>query len=155
MVCFDGAQLCVEVRSPWLCVVRVAGVLDQVALGRLAGLVATHVARATRPGHLVVDLGEVRFFATADLTALRHARDGATAAGIRLHLSGVSAREAVLPTAITAALGEFALFGTIEHAERELVPPPGEPDERHFGGDEGGRAFAAAVVRTKRNGAGP
>ena len=121
MARFDGAQLSVEVCSPHLCVVRVAGVLDQATVGRLAGLVATHVARPAGSGHLVIDLGEVSFFATADFGVLYRARDGARAAGIRLHLSGVSAREGLLPEGVTAALAEFSMFPTVERAERELM----------------------------------
>ena len=121
MVRFDGAQLSVEVCSPGLRLVRVAGVLDRMTVGRLAGLVATQVARTGSSGHLVVDLGEVSFFATDELGALRRARDGALAAGVRLHLAGVSAREPLLPVAITAALAEFSTFATVECAERELM----------------------------------
>ncbi|WP_345604828.1 STAS domain-containing protein [Pseudonocardia adelaidensis] len=117
---YDGAQLSVEVCSPGLRVVRVAGVLDWMTVGRLAGLVATQVARTGSSGHLVVDLGEVSFFATDDFGALRRARDGARAAGVRLHLAGASAREPLLPEAITAALAEFSTFPTVECAEREL-----------------------------------
>jgi anti-anti-sigma regulatory factor len=121
---FDGAQLSVEVCSPGLRVVRVAGVLDRATVGRLAGLVATQVARPGSSGNLVIDLGEVSFFATDDFGALLRARDGARAAGTRLHLTGVSAREPLLPTGITAALGEFSTFPTVEAAERELAVRP-------------------------------
>ena len=121
MARFYGAQLSVEVRSPNLCVVGVAGVLDQATVGRLAGLVATRVARPGCSGHLVVDLGEVSFFATDDFGVLRRARDGARAAGIQLHLAGLSAREPLLPESITAALAEFSSFSTVERAERELM----------------------------------
>jgi hypothetical protein len=69
----------------------------------------------------VIDLGEVSFFATDDFGLLRQARDGARAAGVRLHLAGVSAREPLLPAAVTAALAEFSTFSTVERAERELT----------------------------------
>jgi anti-anti-sigma regulatory factor len=121
VVRFDGAQLSVEVCSPRLRVVRVAGVLDRATVGRLAGLVATQVARPGSAGHVVVDLGEVSFFATDDYAALRRARDGARAAGVQLHLAGVSAREPLLPIGVTAALAEFSTFPTVECAERELA----------------------------------
>jgi anti-anti-sigma regulatory factor len=124
VVRFDGAQLSVEVLSPRLRVVRMAGVLDKVTVARLAGLVATQVARPGAAGHVVVDLGEVSFFATDDLAALRQARDGARAAGVRLHLAGVSARESLLPIGVTSALAEFSMFATVEQAERELVGGP-------------------------------
>jgi anti-anti-sigma regulatory factor len=121
VVLFNGAQVSVEVWSPGLRVVRVAGVLDRATIGRLAGLVATQVARPGSSGDLVVDLGEVGFFATDDFGPLRQARDGALAAGTRLHLAGVSAREALLPESITAALAGFSAFPTAEAAERELT----------------------------------
>ena len=121
MVRFDGAQLSVEVRSPRLRVVRMAGVFNRVTVARLAGLVATQVARPGGAGHIVVDLGEVSFFATDDLEPLRQARDGACAAGVHLHLAGVSARETLLPLAVITALAEFSTFSTVECAERELV----------------------------------
>lgn len=120
----DVAQLSVEVLSARVRVIRVAGVLDRVTVGRLARLVATQVARPRSAGHIVVDLAEVSFFATDDFGPLRLARDGAGAAGVRLHLAGVSAREPLLPTRITAALGEFSTFATVERAERELAGRP-------------------------------
>ncbi|MHA6629532.1 STAS domain-containing protein [Pseudonocardia sichuanensis] len=123
VVRFDGAQLSVEVCSPRLRIVRVAGVLDRTTVGRLAGVVATQLTRPGSAGHIVVDLGEVSFFGTDDLTPLRQARDGARASGVRLHLAGVSARESLLPVAITSALAEFSMFATVERAERELVGP--------------------------------
>lgn len=124
MVRFDGAQLSVEVRSPRLRVIRMAGVLDRVTVARLAGVVATQVARPGSAGHIVVDLGEVSFFATDDFTALRQARDGARAEGVHLHLAGVSARESLLPLAVIAALAEFSTFSTVERAEGELTGTP-------------------------------
>jgi hypothetical protein len=124
VVRFDGAQLSVEVRSPRLRVVRMAGVLNRVTVARLAGLVATQVARPGSAAHIVVDLGEVSFFATDDLEPLQQARDGACAAGVQLHLAGVSARESLLPLAVIAALAEFSTFSTVERAERELMGTP-------------------------------
>jgi len=121
VVRFDGAQLSVEVCSPRMRIVRVAGVLDRTTVVRLAGLVATQLTRPGCAGHIVVDLGEVSFFGTDDLGPLRQARDGARASGIRLHLAGVSARESLLPVAITSALAEFSMFATVERAEHELV----------------------------------
>jgi anti-anti-sigma regulatory factor len=124
VVRFDGSQLSVEVRSPRLRVLRMAGVFNRVTVARLARLVATQVARPGGAGHIVVDLGEVSFFATDDLEPLRQARDGACAAGVHLHLAGVSAREALLPRAVIAALAEFSTFSTAERAEQELMGTP-------------------------------
>lgn len=124
MARFDGAQLSVEVFSPRLRVVRTAGVLDRATVGRLAALVATQLTRPGCAGHIVIDLGEVSFFATDDFGRLRQARDAARAAGIRLHLAGVSARESLLPVGVTSALAEFSTFPTVERAEQDLVGLP-------------------------------
>ncbi|OZM83354.1 hypothetical protein CFP66_02125 [Pseudonocardia sp. MH-G8] len=121
MVRFDGAELSVEVCSPGLRVVRMAGVLDRTTVCRLAGLLATQLARPGCGGHLVVDLGEVGFFATDDLGPLRQAREAARASGVSLHLAGVSARTSLLPVGVTGALAEFSLFDTVERAQQELV----------------------------------
>lgn len=145
MVLFNGAQVSVEVWSPTLRVVRVAGVLDRATIGRLAGLVATQVARPGGSGDLVVDLGEVGFFGTDDFAALRQARDGARAAGIRLHISGVSAREPLLPEGITAALAEFSTFPTAEVAERELTRR--QPSVSGAGGPRSSHGWPCPAVR--------
>jgi hypothetical protein len=148
---FDGAQLCVEVCSPCLRIVRMAGVLDPRTVSRLAGLIGTQVARPACTGHIVVELGEVGVFATDDLGPLKGARDAARACGIRLHLAGVSARESLLPIGVRTALAEFSMFPTAEHAERDLlgrpiVVPLGRPRSSHgwpcprVGGVEDGRS---------------
>jgi anti-anti-sigma regulatory factor len=116
---FDGAQVSVEVRGSRLSVVRMAGVFDQVTVARLAAVAAAQMVRCT--GHIVVDLGEVRFFGTDDLEALAAVDEAASAAGLRLHLAGIAGREAMLPAGIAAALARFSMFPTVEHAERELV----------------------------------
>jgi anti-anti-sigma regulatory factor len=124
MVRFDGAQLSVEVVSSRFRVIRMAGVLSDAAVARLADLVRAQLGRGC-VGHLVIDLGEVSFFATADMGPLRAACDLAKEAGVRLHLAGVSAREALIPVAIADAMGRFSTFATVEHAERELTRRPG------------------------------
>jgi anti-anti-sigma regulatory factor len=116
----DRAQLSVEVVSARLRVIRMAGVLDEVTVARLAGLVETQLGRGWAR-HLVIDLGEVGFFGTDDLRPLLRVRDLAEAAGVRVHLAGVSAREALLPVAITNALAQFSTFPTVERAEHELM----------------------------------
>jgi anti-anti-sigma regulatory factor len=121
VVRYDGAQLSVEVLSPRVRVVRVAGVFDRTTVSRLADLVGAQLARPGCDGHIVVDLGEVSFFGTEDLAPLRETLDGARGCGVRLHLAGVSARESLLPVAITSALAEFPMFPTVERAEHELV----------------------------------
>lgn len=115
---FDGAQVSVEVLGPWLRVVRMSGVLDDVTAARLAAVAEAQLARCS--GHLVIDLGEVRFFGTEDLDALVAVRDAASAADVRLHLAGIAAREEMLPAGITRALAQFSRIPTLEQAEREL-----------------------------------
>jgi anti-anti-sigma regulatory factor len=116
---FDGAQLSVEVLGPRLRVIRMAGVLDPVTVTRLAAVTESQMARCT--GHIVIDLDNVRYFGTDDLGVLVMVRDAASAAGIRVHLAGLAAREAMLPAGIIGALAQFSRFPTVEQAERELV----------------------------------
>jgi anti-anti-sigma regulatory factor len=150
VVRFDGAQLSVEVRSQHLRIVRMAGVLDRVTVSRLAGVVATQLARPGCEGHIVVDLGEVSFFGTDDLGPLQRACGAARASGVRLHVAGVSARESLLPAGVATALSQFSMFPTVERAERELIGRPvaaaGRPRSSHgwpcppIPGVEGGRS---------------
>ena len=121
---FDAAQLSVQVSSARVRIVRIAGLLDHVTVGRVAGLVATQLARPGCAGHIVVDLGEVSFFATYDFGGLRQARDAARAVGVHLHLAGVSARGSLLPVGVASGLAGFSTFPTVEQAERELVGHP-------------------------------
>ena len=144
---FEDAQLSVEVVSSRFRVIRMAGVLDEGAVDRLAALVETQLGRGCT-GHLVIDLGEVAFFGTDDLCPLLRVRDLAKNAGVRVHLAGVSAREGLLPVRITNALAEFSMFPSLEQAVCELVgrravaagrtlgspgwssPPPPIPEQR-------------------------
>jgi anti-anti-sigma regulatory factor len=120
---FDGAQLSVEVFSPQLLAVRMAGVLDGVTLARLAALVRTQLERPGCCGHVVVDLGEVGFFGTNDVTALLAVHDAALARDVRVHVAGITAREGLLPAAITAAFAQFSSFPTLERAALALAGP--------------------------------
>ncbi|GAA1180165.1 hypothetical protein [Pseudonocardia alaniniphila] len=116
---FDGAQVSVEVRGSRLRVVRLAGVLDPATITRVSNVAGAQLGLCT--GHVVIDLGEVRFFGTDDFTALVAVEDAAAAVGLRLHLCGLAGREALLPSGIRAALARFSMFATVEHAERELA----------------------------------
>ncbi|WP_219416993.1 STAS domain-containing protein [Pseudonocardia nigra] len=124
---FDQAQLSVEIFGPRFRVVRMAGVLDGVTVARLACVVEAQLARPGCAGHIVIDLGDVRFFATDDFDALVRARDTAQEVGVRVHLAGLSAREALLPIRITGALAQFSTFATVEQAQAELVGRPTVP----------------------------
>jgi hypothetical protein len=121
---FDGAQMSVEVISPRMLAVRMAGVLDGVTIARLAGLVQTQLGRRGCPAHIVVDLGEVGFFGTDDVSPLLIVRDAAAARGVRLHVAGVGAREGLLPVAITSAFARFSSYPTLEKAEAALAERP-------------------------------
>jgi anti-anti-sigma regulatory factor len=120
LVRFEDAQMSVEVVSSRFRLIRMAGVLDERAVDRLAGLVEKQLGHGCT-GHLVIDLGEVAFFGTDDLCPLLRVRDLARDAGVRVHLAGVSAREGLLPVRITNALAEFSMFPTLERAMCELV----------------------------------
>jgi anti-anti-sigma regulatory factor len=113
--------MAVEVFSPRMLAVRMAGVLDRITVARLAALVRTQLDRPGCAGHIVVDLGEVGFFGTDDLSDLHAVRAAAQAAGVHLHLAGIGAREALLPSVITAALARFSSFPTLEDAELALA----------------------------------
>jgi anti-anti-sigma regulatory factor len=118
---FDGAQMAVEVFSPRMLAVRMAGVLDGVTVARLAALVRTQLDRPGCSGHIVIDLGDVGFFGTDDLSGLPAVPDPAQARGVHLHLAGITAREALLPSAITAAFARFSSFPTLEAAVPALA----------------------------------
>jgi anti-anti-sigma regulatory factor len=132
---FEDAQLSVEIVSSRFRVIRIAGVLDKVAVVRLAALVESQLRRGCT-GHLVIDLGGVAHFRTDNLRPLLLVRDLAKGAGVRVHLAGMSAREGLLPVRITNALAEFSMFPTVEQAVGELVGrravvagrPLGSPD---------------------------
>lgn len=129
---FDGAQVSVEVRGSRLRVVRLAGVLDAATVTRVANVAGAQLGLCT--GHLVIDLGDVRFFGTDDFTALVAVEDAAAAVGLRLHLSGLAGREGLLPSGISAALARFSMFATVEHADRDLadrVPVVGTAGRSH------------------------
>jgi ABC-type transporter Mla MlaB component len=120
----DGAQLAVEVFSPRLRAVRMAGVLDRVTVARLAAVVKAQLGRPGCTGHIVVDLGEVGFFGTDDVSELLAVRDAAQARGVHVHVAGITARESLLPLAISAAFAQFSSFPTLEQAEVALVGRP-------------------------------
>jgi len=121
---FDGAQIAVEVFSPRLRAVRMAGVLNRMTVARLATVVRAQLERPGCVGHIVVDLAEVGFFGTDDVTALLAVRDAAETLGVHLHVAGITARESLLPVAITAAFAQFSSFPTLEHAELALAGRP-------------------------------
>ncbi len=147
---FDGAQLSVEVFSARLLVVRMAGVLDGVTLVRLAALVRAQLERPGCCGHVVVDLGEVGFFGTNDVTALLAVRDEAGDRDVQVHVAGITAREALLPVAITAAFAQFSSFPTLEKAELALSGPGRRRGLEERPGQLGPTRYGAELSRIAR-----
>lgn len=117
----DGAQLAVERAQPGIVVIRVAGDLDRHSATRIVRLLDQQCGFArTRPdlrgGQVVVDLGEVRSFAAGALDILGDAGPRVLVAGLHLHVTGLAAREPVLPRRVTDAIPRLATFPTLEVA---------------------------------------
>lgn len=130
MVLGHPLQLAVEVPACGVRVVLVAGELDRASSSRLAELVdvqARHLAAAAeggRVGHVVIELGNVRFFSVGGLETLLGARETCRRAGVGLHLTGLAGREALLPRRVVELLGaEIGVFATLEQALAELRAP--------------------------------
>lgn len=128
---WETFQLTVEVAGCGIIVVRVVGELDQTTAPRLARLLdhqLTSLAAAAPPPpatggatHLVVDLAGIRSFGTGGLDILCHTRQVGQQAGVRLHLTGLAAHEAMLPLRIAALLPQFSTFATLEQALQVLT----------------------------------
>ena len=137
-------QLGVQTPAPGIRVVSVAGDLTSDTAPRLVRLLdtvlrdlrrdrvaavtgpATTATAATAtvamPGHLIVDLAEVRHFGPGAVGLVRHARYSGGKTGIRLHLSGLAAHQPMLPLRVAGQLTEFSTFPTVEDAVRVLDP---------------------------------
>ena len=122
----DAVSLAVERPAPGIVVVRVAGVLNRATGPRLARLLDVIIGGGHRPRHVVVDLGDVRAFAVAGLDVLRHGEYGCHRLGIGLHVSGLAAREELLPAAVVERLAGLPGFPTVERAVAALAPVPVE-----------------------------
>lgn len=121
-------QLAVEVPGRGLRLVRVAGELDRTSAPRLVSLIdkqfiALRAELGAEPGHVIIDLDGVRFFGVGGLEALIRVRDAGRRLAINLHLTGLSAREVLLPLRVTGLLGRFSTFATIEDALRGIPDP--------------------------------
>lgn len=129
----DTIQLAVEAPVDGLRVVLVAGDLDRVGgerLSRLLDLQVGAVAPPGGPGHVVVDLANVRFFGVGGLEALVFARDAGLRAGVDVHLAGLGSRELLLPQRVRELLAGFSVFDTLEAAVRRLRSASAAQDER-------------------------
>lgn len=117
----EGVALSVERPAPQVVVIRVAGEWDRVTAARLGTLIAHQLrcGRAhagARVRDLIVDLAEIRCFGEVDLQVLERAHRRAAEADARLRVTGLSARAALLPEAVTAALAHLPTAPTVEHA---------------------------------------
>jgi anti-anti-sigma factor len=122
----NSLQLAVEAARCGIRVILVAGELDRASSARLAELIdrqARHLAAELGGrcvGHIVIDLGNVRFFGVGGLEVLMSARDAGRGTGVALHLAGLGAREVLLPRRVIGLLSGFSTFATLEQALREL-----------------------------------
>lgn len=125
----SSLQLTVEAPACGIRVIRVAGELHRASSARLGklidaqvralvGTLAAHVA-----GHVVIDLGNVRFFGIGGLEVLLTARDVAHRTGMGIHLAGLGARELLLPLRVIDMLVGFSMFATVEQALAILLEP--------------------------------
>jgi anti-anti-sigma regulatory factor len=126
----DRTLLAVEAPACGLRVVLVAGDLDDGGAERLGRLLDLQVRAvlAVRgvpgPGHVVVDLANVRCFGDAGLEVLAVARDAAARAGVGVHLAGLGSRELLLPQRVRRCLAEFDAFDTLDQALGRLTASP-------------------------------
>ncbi len=112
------AQLAVDVMSPRVRVIRVAGRLDRVSAARVVGLVAAQcsLAATCTLSDVVLDLSGVTEFRTDAVEVLRSADAGCERAGVVLHLAGCTDRLFLLPLALRGLLAQFRAFPTVEVA---------------------------------------
>lgn len=117
----EAAQLAVERPGPGVVVIRVAGDLDRHTVMRIIRLVdqQRELTRSRNP-RVVVDLAEVRSFAEGALDPLCEAGARIAAAGGRLHVTGLAAREPVLPNRVADVIPRLATFPTLEVALERL-----------------------------------
>ena len=127
----------VESPAEGLRVIRVYGPLGRTAAASLLRLVDAQLElRAARHrviSHVVVDLEGVSSFEPGGLETLRHARHRAGACGVGVHLTGCSARSALLPLRTRRLLLEFNTFPTTEVALTALTSPETTPSARPAG----------------------
>jgi anti-anti-sigma regulatory factor len=121
----EAVQLAVERPSAGIVVIRVAGDLDRVSSRRVLTLVEQQLLLArSHPGlagaHVVVDLSDVRCFGKGGLDTLCDAERVAARAGGQLHVTGLAAREAVLPRRVAELVPHLKTFPTLDLALRQL-----------------------------------
>jgi anti-anti-sigma regulatory factor len=126
----EALALAVENPAEGIVAVRVAGQMNRVTVPRLLRLLDSLIhrnsetARSLMPelptsdgrAHVIVDLAGVGHFGTGGLDALRHSRHAAEQAGVKLHLTGLSARTGLLPLWVATQIMEFDALPTLEDA---------------------------------------
>ena len=128
-------QMSVEAPVEWVRLIRVAGALDRTAAAALLRLVDAQlelvVSGRCRVTDLLVDLEGVGTYESGGLTTLRHAANDTAVRGVRLHLTGCSARFHLLPLSARQVLRVFRTFPTVEIALAALTAiPPGSATGR-------------------------
>lgn len=119
--------LAIEAPARAVRVVRMAGDLDAAAGRRLAGLaevqlgrVAAEATDGSRSAHLLLDLASVRSFSPSGTEALTSIHRRGRAHGVRVHLTGLSGRQLLLPGRVSSLLHCMSTYPTMECALQNL-----------------------------------
>lgn len=118
--------LAVEAPAAGLRLIRVAGDLDAAAVPRITALTEALLRRVTEEPpsvegrHLLIDLSCVSSFAAGGPEALTRVRDRGAVMGVRVHLTGISARQRLLPGRVVNVLARISSYPTVECALRTL-----------------------------------
>lgn len=120
----DTVQVAVEVVSPAVRVVRVAGRLTVGGALRIANVVAAQcrLVDAGATTDLVVDLAGVGSFEPGAVEMLVRARENCASAQIGMHIAGCAAHLLMLPIHVRHLLTRFSSFPTVDAAIGSLVP---------------------------------
>lgn len=122
----EVAQLAVDRPALGVVVIRVAGNLDRTSAVRILGLVEQQLLIArSRPDMcdvgIVVDLSGVRHFGTGGLDILCEADRRAGRAGKQVHVTGLDARQGVLPQPVADVIPQLRTLPTVEVALKRLA----------------------------------
>ncbi|MEW9549799.1 STAS domain-containing protein [Nonomuraea sp. NPDC050783] len=112
-------------RLPGMCVISVAGELDTVTARELDRYVQRH--RGTPGEHVVIDLSEVTFLASAGLRVLLNTHAFARQHGGTLHLAAPHPKITGI-LRLTRAGDVLHLHDTVEQAVIAALPRPGAQD---------------------------
>ncbi|MGI8815686.1 MAG: STAS domain-containing protein [Pseudonocardia sp.] len=101
------------------CVLALDGEVDLLTAPLFDDAVREQLAAS--PGHLIVDLTQVRFMGASGLRCLLEARDLAQLRGSQLHLAGLANRAVARPLQICALLGLFDTHSSLAEALNTLA----------------------------------